>query len=118
MIRNIVIDAVDADRLADFWAKAAGFERGTTSGAYVTLRSAEQRFPRILIQQVPERKARVKNRVHLDLPARSREEMEREVSRLEGLGATRVRVVEEDDGEAFTVLADPEGNEFCVVVAA
>jgi len=116
MIRNVVIDAVDAGRLADFWAKAAGFERGETSGAYVTLRSTEQRYPRILIQQVPEGKARAKNRVHLDLPASSREEMEREVSRLEGLGARRLRDVEEDDGEVFTVLADPEGNEFCVVI--
>lgn len=117
MIHSIVIDAVDADGLADFWAQAAGFERGDTSGAYATLRSTEQRFPQILIQQVPEGKARVKNRVHLDLPSSSREEMDREVARLEGLGATQLRLVEEDDGEVFTVLTDPEGNEFCVVVA-
>jgi hypothetical protein len=116
MIRNIVIDAVDAERLADFWVEAAGFERGMASGNYITLKSREQRFPQILIQKVPELKAGVKNRVHLDLPARRPDEMKQEVARLEGLGATQVRVVEED-ARFFTVLTDPEGNEFCVVVA-
>jgi hypothetical protein len=116
MIRNIVIDAVDAERLADFWAEAAGYERGTASGNYITLKSREQRFPQILIQKVPELKAEVKNRVHLDLPARRPDVLKQEVARLEGLGATQVQVVEED-GEVFTVLTDPEGNEFCVVVA-
>ena len=116
MIRNIVIDAVDADGLAGFWAEAAGFERGQASDNYITLRSKEQQFPRILIQKVPELKTRVKNRVHLDLPARSLDEMKQEVARLEGLGAKQVRVVEEDGG-LFTLLTDPEGNEFCVVVA-
>ena len=116
MIRNIVIDAVDGDRLADFWTEAAGFERGQASGNYITLKSNLQRYPRILIQKVPESKARVKNRVHLDLPARSPDEMKQLVARLEGLGAKQVNVIEED-GEVFTVLTDPEGNEFCVVVA-
>lgn len=116
MIRNIVIDAVDAERLAAFWTEAAHFERVEASGAYITLRSAGQQFPRILIQKVPEGKAPVKNRVHLDLSAHTLDEMDREVARLEGLGAERVQAIEED-GEVFTVLTDPEGNEFCIVVA-
>ena len=116
MIRNIVIDAVDADRLAEFWAEATGFERGMASDNYITLRSKEQRFPQILIQKVPESKSPTKNRLHLDLPSRSPDEMKQEVTRLEGLGARQVQVIEEDGG-LFTVLADPEGNEFCVVVA-
>ena len=116
MIRNIVIDAVDSERLADFWAAAAGFERGTANGNYITLKSRGQPFPRILIQKVPESKAGVKNRLHLDLPAESPDEMRREVARLVGLGATQVQVIEED-GEVFTVLTDPEGNELCVVAA-
>ena len=116
MIRNIVIDAMDANKLADFWAEAAGFERGMASDNYVTLKSKEQHFPQILIQKVPEAKPRTKNRVHLDLPSRSPDEMRQEVARLEGLGATQVQVIEEDGG-LFTVLTDPEGNEFCVVVA-
>ena len=116
MIRNIVIDAVDADRLADFWAEAAGFERGLASDNYITLKSREQHFPQILIQKVPEPKTGTKNRVHLDLPARSPDEMKQVVARLEGLGAKQVQTIEEDGG-LFTVLTDPEGNEFCVVVA-
>ena len=116
MIRNIVIDAVDPDRLADFWADAAGFERGSISGNYITLKSREQRFPQILIQKVSESKPGTKNRVHLDFPSGSPDEMNREIARLEGLGARKLREVTEPDGELFTVLADPEGNEFCVVV--
>ena len=117
MIRNIVIDAVEPDRLADFWAEAADFERGSLRGNYITLKSREQRFPQILIQKVAETKTGTKNRVHLDFPSGSPDEMHREVTRLEGLGARKLREVTEPDGELFTVLVDPEGNEFCVVVA-
>ncbi len=114
MIRNIVIDAVDAEGLADFWAEAAGFERGMASDNYLTLNSKEQRFPQILIQKVPESKARVKNRVHLDLIPTAGE-LEVEIRRLEGLGGRRVRYVENDPDESHWIMADPEGNEFCCV---
>src|SRR3712207_8398287 len=110
MIRNIVIDAVDAERLANFWTEAAGFERGQASGNYITLKSNAQRYPRILIQKVPESKARTKNRVHLDLPASSRDEMEQLVARLERLGAKQVNVIEED-GEVFTVRSEEHTSE-------
>ncbi|SEQ50864.1 VOC family protein [Streptomyces radiopugnans] len=66
---------------------------------------------RLLFQRVPEPKT-VKNRLHIDVhsgPGR-REET---VARLEGLGATVIRQVREPGGE-WTVMADPEGNEFCV----
>ncbi|MFD4948152.1 VOC family protein [Streptomyces sp. NPDC058239] len=66
---------------------------------------------RLLFQRVPEAKT-VKNRLHLDVHA-GPERREAEVTRLEGLGATVLRRVEEPGG-TWTVLADPEGNEFCV----
>ncbi|MEV6161150.1 VOC family protein [Streptomyces sp. NPDC052052] len=66
---------------------------------------------RLLFQRVPEAKT-VKNRIHLDVhPGPDRREAE--VTRLEGLGATVVRKVEEPGG-TWVVLTDPEGNEFCV----
>jgi predicted enzyme related to lactoylglutathione lyase len=65
--------------------------------------------PRLLFQVVPEDKV-VKNRVHLDVAVPDRQA---EIQRLVELGGTRLRDVEED-GEAWTVLQDPEGNEFCI----
>ncbi|CAM5513273.1 VOC family protein [Streptomyces afghaniensis] len=66
---------------------------------------------RLLFQRVPEAKT-VKNRLHLDLhPGEGRRE--EEVARLEGLGARVLRRVAEQGGE-WVVMADPEGNEFCV----
>jgi hypothetical protein len=66
---------------------------------------------RILLQQVPEPKT-VKDRIHLDLLV-GPQARAAEVARLAGLGATVLREVEEHGGQ-FTVMADPEGNEFCV----
>lgn len=66
---------------------------------------------RLLFQRVPEAKSG-KNRLHLDLhPGGDRREQE--VARLEGLGASVLRRVREPGGE-WVVMADPEGNEFCV----
>ncbi|MET8329281.1 VOC family protein [Streptomyces sp. NPDC005181] len=66
---------------------------------------------RLLFQRVPEPKAG-KNRLHLDVHT-GPERREAEAFRLEGLGATRLRKVAEPGG-TWWVLADPEGNEFCV----
>ncbi|MFV5993018.1 VOC family protein [Streptomyces sp. NPDC056231] len=66
---------------------------------------------RLLFQRVPEPKTG-KNRLHLDVHA-GPGRRDAEVARLEGLGATRLRKVEEPGG-TWWVLADPEGNEFCV----
>ena len=69
--------------------------------------------PRVLFLRVPELKV-VKNRVHLDLRAgRSDEEKARKIADLIAAGATQVRRVDEH-GRWWMVMADPEGNEFCV----
>lgn len=73
--------------------------------------SGTGRGRRLLFQRVPEAKS-VKNRLHLDLHAAAGER-KAEVERLRGLGASVLRHVKEPGGE-WTVMADPEGNEFCV----
>ena len=138
---QVVFDCADPDRLARFWAQALGYklqdppqgygtwvtwlgdqgipqERWNDANAVV---DPDGRGPRIFFQRVPEAKT-TKNRVHLDLNvtggpaaplAERRGQVDAEVERLLGLGAGRLRVVEEQ-GEYWAVMQDPEGDEFCV----
>ncbi|HZU11762.1 MAG TPA: VOC family protein [Chloroflexota bacterium] len=111
-IRSITIDCAAPTRLAGFWAAATGYVPGEADDRdEVAVLTDPAGGPRLLFLKVPEGKT-VKNRVHLDL--RPAETMEAEVERLIGLGATRVRVVQESSDDLFTVMQDPEGNEFCV----
>ena len=105
-IRNITFDAEDPDRLATFWAAALDWER---QGGFVV---APEGRPRLNFERVPEPKV-VKNRVHLDVNVDDRG---RHVARLIELGATKSHDVHDPDGDlSWTVMLDPEGNEFCVV---
>jgi hypothetical protein len=63
---------------------------------------------------VPEEKAAVKNRLHLDLAPHTSDNRDAEIARLKGMGATEVDVGQGPD-VTWTVLADPQGNEFCVL---
>jgi predicted enzyme related to lactoylglutathione lyase len=108
---TITIDCADPVRLATFWAEALGFEASDLDpeGSWIDDPTGGVRG--IFFQKVPEPKV-VKVRIHLDL--RPAVAMADEVERLVGLGATVVRRV--DEGTSFwTVLHDPEGNEFCVL---
>lgn len=107
-----VLDCRDADRLADFWAAILGYDRGPLHLPYVSLRDPAGREPELLLQQVPEPKSG-KNRMHLDFRVPS---LEPELSRILGLGAHVIRGPWDDNGWLTTVLGDPEGNEFCVLV--
>jgi hypothetical protein len=111
-VYSVVIDCADPRSLAVFWRRITGFEQGTTAIEWCSLHSADGRT-RIGFQQVPEVKT-VKNRVHLDL---SSADEEAAATALEAVGATRLWVSEDPD-DPFVVLADPEGNEFCVVRAS
>ena len=114
-IRNITFDCADPVLLADFWEAALGFTERNAHDDEVLLAQKDWPFPRLSFQRVPEGKAG-KNRVHLDItPA----DMSAEVERLTGLGATTVRLfpAEETGSIAWTVMRDPEGNEFCVTEA-
>lgn len=107
----VVLDCADADTLADFWSSALGFERGPFDPPYVQLTDPEDRWPILLLQQVPEPKSG-KNRMHLDLQVA---DVHSEVERLTALGATLVDPPHDDDGFLTAILADPQGNEFCVI---
>ncbi|GGV40500.1 hypothetical protein GCM10010182_76410 [Actinomadura cremea] len=107
-----VLDCADPDSLAGFWAAALGYERGDLQEPYVALTDPRGRWPRLLLQRVPEPKT-VKNRMHPDLLVTG---MDAEVARVTSLGARVVRGPFADDQWLTTVMADPEGNEFCLIV--
>ena len=107
VIKSVSFDARDALVLARFWAAALGSdvdEDSTAEKAFVE--AAGWGGPNVWFTRVPEPKT-AKNRVHFDLRAPGA--MEDEVRRLESLGASVQR-----RGAGLTVMADPEGNEFCV----
>jgi predicted enzyme related to lactoylglutathione lyase len=108
----LVLDCQDPDRLADFWSAAAGWKKADRFGQYVALVADDK--PVFLLQQVPEPK-QGKNRMHLDLHP---DDLDTEIARLVALGATRLsdEPVTGFDHQ-WVVMADPEGNEFCVCTA-
>jgi predicted enzyme related to lactoylglutathione lyase len=108
---EVVIDCADPRSLAGFWAQATGYAVQSDDEEWASVLGEGDRATRIGFQKVPEGKV-VKNRVHVDLGAG---DIEAEASRIEALGARRLWV-SEDPEDPFIVLADPEGNEFCVVL--
>lgn len=110
-VSEVVIDCADHGAVVDFWRDALAYERRAVNEQYVALvpPAREPGLPPLLFQKVPEPKAG-KNRVHLDFRT---DVMADEVARLVGLGATVL--AERGLGDfRWTVLADPDGNEFCV----
>lgn len=116
ILQNVAIDCADAYEQARFWSAVTGRpmhpESEPGDGETVVLLAEG---PVLHFNQVPEPKA-IKNRIHLCLrPETGREP---EVERLLDLGATFVGDHREPDGSGWVVLADPEGNEFCVLRSA
>ena len=114
-IQCLDIDAADPDRLASFWADALGWRRTHDLVEEVVLEPPEHSVwdgvvADLLFLRVPDKKAG-KNRLHLDLRP---DDQAAEVARLELLGATQVDVGQPAD-VSWVVMADPEGNEFCVL---
>jgi len=111
---HVVIDADDVDAQCDFWTAALGYER---FGRFEQYRSAVPpegaTGPKLIFQGVPEGRAPGKNRLHLDIEVG--DEIEAEATRLEALGATRRSDPIDEAGTSWIVMADPEGNEFCLV---
>jgi len=108
---SLVLDCADPERLAEFWAPALGYALLGQAGAYVVLLPDGKAGPKLLLQRVPEPKS-VKNRMHLDIET---PDVAAEAARLETLGARRVQADEmHEHGTTWIVMADPEGNEFCV----
>ncbi|MFE9440196.1 VOC family protein [Streptomyces sp. NPDC006602] len=109
-IRHVTIDCADAYRLAAFWAEVLGqpvHEDDKPGDEEALIEGAG-----LLFVTVTEPKT-VKNRLHLDLQPQDRTRDE-EIERLLAVGATLVDDRRNADGRGWAVLADPEGNEFCV----
>ena len=108
----ITVDCIDPDRMADWWASAVG---GRTiplmPGEFVMVAGGQG--PRLGFQRV-DRPTPGKNRVHLDFAAT---DLDAEVARLVELGATETARHSVGDGYRWVVLADPDGNLFCVSAA-
>jgi len=111
-VDGINVDCNDPGRVAAFWAAVFGDEVRGPDDEGVLWIDASDTHPEMLFIAVPEAKS-VKNRVHLDLRP---DDQQAEVERLLGLGARRVDVGQGPDA-SWVVMADVEGNEFCVLRA-
>lgn len=111
VVDTLTVDCADPRRVAAFWCTALSYELADVDDQDALIRDPLARGWPLLFQLVPEGK-RTKNRLHLDLSPP--DTMQAEVDRLTAAGATVQGRV--DEGESFwTVLLDPEGNEFCVL---
>jgi predicted enzyme related to lactoylglutathione lyase len=113
----IVIDCADLDRSARFWSGVLGYAPGYApspagAGPYRSLQPESGAGIDVLLQRVPDVK-RQKNRLHLDLRT---PDLSAEVERVLTLGATLLTSQPvTEDGWRWHILADPDGNEFCVL---
>jgi catechol 2,3-dioxygenase-like lactoylglutathione lyase family enzyme len=121
-LTEVIIDCHDLDAMAEFWCSVLGYRRDGSGDGWLaigpenrattteTLRGGPQP-PVVAFVLVPEEKM-TKNRAHIDVTPFDTTQAE-EVARLEGLGARRIDIAQ---GETpWVVMADPEGNEFCVM---
>ena len=111
-LNHITFDSADAARVADFWSSV--LDEAVDPGASPDFATITSRTSASwMFVKVPEPKS-VKNRVHVDLAT---DDLDAELERVVGLGATRVADYDEG-GTRWTTLRDPEGNEFDVVQAS
>ena len=106
---NVTFDCADPVRLAEFWSRATGYQIAQQGEDLAVLRPGEGRGPNLLFVKVAEPRT-VKNRVHPDFHV---SDIEAEVARLIELGATRGES-HRGHGFVWTIMFDPEGNEFCI----
>ncbi|GLZ78236.1 hypothetical protein Afil01_30430 [Actinorhabdospora filicis] len=110
-IASVIADCADPRAMADFWGQATDWTVHKVTDDTAVLRSSKDVGPYLQFIRVSEPKT-VWNRVHIDVAPYIGDDLDTEIARLEGLGATRI-----DLGDAihWTVMADPEGNEFCLL---
>ena len=124
---SVVVDCKDIVAESRWWAEALDWRKVYESEDEVVLvpphaldRTREiplfERGPGLVFVPVPEGKT-VKNRLHIDLAPSPDGDQATEVQRLEALGARRVDVGQDSGQATWVVMADPEGNEFCVLTA-
>jgi predicted enzyme related to lactoylglutathione lyase len=111
-VAEVVADCADPQAMSGFWGEAMDWTVHKVTDDYALMRSAQGVGPYLVFLRTPDIKT-VKNRVHLDLRPYPGDDQEAEVARLRALGATDINIGQGD--VPWTVLADPEGNEFCVL---
>jgi len=113
-IGDVVIDCTDPKRLAEFWKAVLGWQPTEPFKGVIAMADPSGSGLTLIFLRVPEAKT-VKNRVHIDVnPVGCT--VEEEAERLVGLGARRIDIGQGD--QPWVVMADPEGNEFCVCPGA
>ncbi len=111
-VAAIVVDVTDPPALAPFWAAATGWSAEVLPSGDARLTRPDGRGPRLELLRSTDHKAG-KNRLHLDVAPFAGDDHAAEVARLTSLGATEVDI---GQGEVpWVVLADPQGNELCVL---
>ena len=117
-ISHTTFDSLDPYAQSAFWSQVLGYsedpEDPNAQGEDECMIYAPDGSQRLLFIRVPDRK-QVKNRLHLDLQADEVGGRDAELQRLLTLGATQVDDQRRPDGTGWVVLADPEGNEFCIL---
>jgi hypothetical protein len=108
---ELIVDAAEPRRLAEFWAAVLGWQVTSSDEGGTEIAGPSGAGPSLVFVPVPEPKT-VKNRLHVDVNPVGCDQAQ-EVERLIGLGARRVDVGQGE--QTWVVLADPEGNEFCVL---
>jgi predicted enzyme related to lactoylglutathione lyase len=113
-ITRVVFDCKDPVKLADFWEAATGYTRAKLppeeKGKIEVIYHPDKIGPMYMFHVNPDEK-KVKNRVHVEFDTK---DMDADVGRLTELGA-KVVATHGEPGVSWTVMSDPEGNEFCVV---
>ena len=112
VLREVVIDCNDPRSIAEFWGSVLGWDVHQQDQTFWMSQSGAP-FPDMCLVFVPVSETKtVKNRIHLDVSPVGCDR-DQEVARVEALGARRVDVGQGE--QPWVVLADPEGNEFCVL---
>jgi hypothetical protein len=127
---QVTFDCAEPERVARFWCEVLGYVVPPPPEGFATWDDYDRSLPperqgaafacadpsgvgpRLFFQRVPEGRV-VKNRVHLDVAPWAADDQPTEVARLRALGATDVDIGQGE--QTWTVLADPEGNELCVL---
>lgn len=110
---SITLDCVDLERVSAFWSEALGFDDLERDGDWVLMRATDERsgVRGMTLQRVPESKT-VKNRMHLDVVV---DQVGPFVERMVALGGSVLARESDPTPYETVVMADPEGNEFCVI---
>lgn len=110
-LETVVINARDMEKMKDFWTAALGFEVDFANEGFALLRNPRSDSHTKLGLQHTEKSKKELNRFHIDLIT---DNGEAEVKRLEALGAKVIPWTYPYPNPTWVVMADPEGNEFCV----